>query len=75
MLNNRIETRTTNAKSNKSTYCGNLKNAITFLGHSEDKIIVKDAAEMLEIEIYKNGNLIFIGSKYELFELLTVNKS
>ena len=43
--------------------------AIVFLRHSEDRIEVKNG-EMVNIDIYDNGTLIFSGDKYGFFEQL-----
>ena len=64
-----LEVRTTNAKSNKQKYITNLTNVITFLRHPEDKIIIRNV-EQVEVEIISNGDLIFSGSKFDLFEKL-----
>lgn len=47
----------------------NLNSVCTFLRHSEDRIEVKNS-EVVNIDIYENGTLIFSGDKYELFEKL-----
>lgn len=65
-----IEVRTTNKKSNKHIYKKNNRNAIVFLRHSEDKIIVV-SREQVEIEVIQNGQSIFLGSKEEFFNKLT----
>ena len=64
-----IETRTRNKDNSTTTYKTNLSNAIVFLRHDEDKIIVRNA-EQVEIEIYDNGKLIFSGSKIDFFDKL-----
>ncbi len=66
---NGLEIRTIEAKNNEIKYKQNLSNVITFLRHEEDKIIVKNN-ESVNIEIYQNGKLLFIGDKYELFAIL-----
>lgn len=64
-----LEVRTQNAKSRINKYTKNLFQAITFLRHPEDKIIVSNK-EVVEIEIIDNGKTIFLGNKYELFNKL-----
>ena len=64
-----LQTRTTNKVSNKFKYEANLNEVITFLRHDEDKIIVK-SQETVNFEIYDNGKPIFLGDKYELFQIL-----
>ncbi len=64
-----LEVRTTNTKSRKDKYTKNINNTIIFLRHPEDKIIVKNK-EVVEIEIYDNGKLIFSGDKYEFYSKL-----
>lgn len=54
---------------NEPQYKENLNNVVTFMRHSEDRIEVKNG-ESVNIDIYNNGNLIFSGDKYELFEIL-----
>jgi hypothetical protein len=50
-----------------------------FLGHSEDRITIDNyegfgdtykERELQEIEIVQNGTTLFIGDKYELYEIL-----
>lgn len=62
----------TKSKGREPQYKQNLQNVTTFLRHSEDRIEVKNG-ETVNIDIYQNGNLIFSGDKYELFEKLTDN--
>lgn len=64
-----IEVRTQKGN-NKPQYSTNLCDVITFLGHPEDKIRVKEGEELLEIQIYHNDELLFSGDKYELFNKL-----
>ena len=59
----------TRKKGNTPQYKENLNNVITFLRHSDDRIEVKNG-EQVNIDIYNNGNLVFSGSKEELFEKL-----
>ena len=54
---------------NKPKYSENNDLAIVFLRHSEDRIEVKNG-EMVNIDIYHNGTLIFSGDKYKFFEQL-----
>ena len=54
---------------NEPKYSENNDSAVIFLRHSEDRIEVKNG-EMLNIDIYDNGTLIFSGCKYEFFEQL-----
>ncbi|MEB5251590.1 hypothetical protein RXV22_28475, partial [Pseudomonas aeruginosa] len=62
-----LETKTVNEKSNVSTYKQNLKSVTTFLRHGEDRITVING-KSVNLEIYHNGKLLFIGDKYELFD-------
>jgi len=64
-----LEVRTTKAKSNNPKYTQNLNDVILFLRHTEDKIHIING-ETVNIEIYDNGEPLFIGNKYELFEIL-----
>ena len=54
---------------NKPKYSENNDSAVIFLRHSEDRIEVKNG-EMVNIDIYHNGTLIFSGDKYKFFEQL-----
>lgn len=54
---------------NEPKYSKNNDSAVIFLRHSEDRIEVKNG-EMVNIDIYDNGTLIFSGDKQEFFELL-----
>ena len=65
-----LEIRTTNAISGKDKYKLNLKHAILFLRNSEDKIIVRESAQSIEVEIQDNGIPLFMGSKHQLFDIL-----
>lgn len=69
-----LEIRTQRKNSISFDYKGSLKEVITFLRHSEDKIKVSEGPELIEIEIIQNGETLFIGDKYELFEILKNNK-
>jgi hypothetical protein len=66
MKNLEIKTRVANRQ---PQYKQNLKSVTTFLRHSEDRITVING-EQVNIEIYYNGELVFLGSKTELFEKL-----
>jgi len=53
------------------------------LRHDQDRIVVDDFTgmgnsyrqrELSEIRIIQNGNILFSGDKYELFEILKQNK-
>ena len=54
---------------NEPKYSENNDLAVVFIRHSEDRIEVKNG-EMVNIDIYHNGTLIFSGDKYEFFEQL-----
>lgn len=64
-----LETRTTNKNSNKNTYTKNNSEVITFLRHEEDKIRVT-SGDLVNVEIYHNGEPLFLGDKWELFDIL-----
>lgn len=66
MKNLEIKTRVANRQ---PQYKQNLTSVTTFLRHSEDRITVING-EQVNIEIYDNGELVFLGSKTELFEKL-----
>ena len=66
MKNLAVKTRKGN---NEPKYSENNDLAVIFLRHSEDRIEVKNG-EMVNIDIYHNGTLIFSGDKYEFFEQL-----
>lgn len=59
----------TRKNSNEPKYTENLDSVTTFLRHSDDRITVKNG-ETVNIEIYKNGKLIFSGDKGDLFDIL-----
>ena len=59
----------TRYKGNTPQYKKNLNSATIFMRHSEDRITAING-EMVQIEIYENGDLLFCGDKYELFEIL-----
>ena len=77
-----IAIKTQNSKAGTPLYKEKLGYSVTFIGHSEDRIVV-DAfegqgnsykkREVMNIEIYDNGNLVFKGDKRELFEKLTTS--
>lgn len=50
-------------------YKENQNNVVTFLKHSEDRIEAKNG-EVVNIDVYENGSLIFSDDKYEFFEKL-----
>lgn len=54
-------------------YSQNNDVATVFLRHDEDRITVKNS-EQIEIEVYNNGSLVFIGSKQDFFEKLKSKK-
>lgn len=54
------------------SYKTDLNDVIVFLRHSNDKITVING-ETIQIEVYDNDELIFIGDKHELFEILKSN--
>ncbi len=71
--------KTQNTKGNEPKYTENLGYVTTFLRHSGDKITVDDfegqgdsykQREFTKIEIVNNGETLFSGDKYELFEIL-----
>lgn len=64
----KLEVRTTK-EGQQPEYTQNLDNVLTFLRHPEDKISVRNG-EQVNIDIYENGECIFSGDKYELFEKL-----
>lgn len=68
-----LSTKTVNKISGKHIYKENLVIATTFLKHDEDRITVIQGGENTNIEIYQNGNCLFVGDKYELFDILKSN--
>ena len=62
-----LEVRT--QKKERTIYQKDLGSVLCFLGHEEDKVIVRNG-EVVEVEIVYNGNTLFVGSKFELFSLL-----
>lgn len=59
---------------NAINYKDNQKAATVFLRHDEDRITVV-SGEQVNIEIYNNGQPVFLGSKTEFFELLKEHKT
>lgn len=68
MDNLQVRTRTKNSTSFK--YESNVINTIVFLNHESDKITIRSGSENLEICVYDNDQLLFIGTKHDLFEIL-----
>lgn len=60
-------------KVNVFKYEKNNSQVITFLRHCEDKIIISNT-ELIAIEIIHNGESLFLGDKYELYEILKKHK-
>ena len=50
-------------------YTQNIDSATVFLRHQEDRIEVKNG-EVVNIDIYENGTLIFSGNKEEFYNQL-----
>ena len=50
-------------------YTQNIDSATVFLRHQEDRIEVKNG-EVVNIDIYENGNLIFSGDKEQFYNQL-----
>ena len=50
-------------------YKENLNSVVSFLRHQEDRIEVKNG-EVVIIDIYENGNLIFSGDKEQFYNQL-----
>ena len=48
-------------------YTQNLKSVTTFLNNSNDRITFTNG-KSLSVEIYENGNCIFLGDKEEFFK-------
>lgn len=69
-----LEVKLRNKRSTKYDYKGNLNSVTTFMRHSEDRIEVKNG-EVVLIDIYSNGKLIFSGDKGDLFDILTTTKN
>ena len=53
----------------ESKYSQNVDSVTVFMRHDEDRITVING-ETVNVEVYDNGKLIFIGDKSELFEKL-----
>lgn len=69
MENLQVSTLGTNPKQ-LAKFQTNKKRAFIFLRHSEDKIKVEVKNEYIEVEVIQNGETLFIGSKYELYDIL-----
>lgn len=75
----KLSLKTQGVKGGSPKFIEKMGSVTTFLSHSEDRIEI-DAyewfrnsyheRELLVIEVYENGKLLFSGSKYELFEIL-----
>lgn len=65
-----LSIKTQGTKTRGARYKEGLKSATTFLNHSEDRITVIKGQESVNIEIHENGETVFLGDKYELFEKL-----
>lgn len=65
-----LETRTKSKKGRDFQYKTNLIDVIVFLEKDDDKIHCKHGEASRTITIYENGELIFIGDKYDLFNQL-----
>jgi len=74
---------TENTRGQHPTYKENNGCVITFINHIDDFIRVDNfegfgkefkKRELSEIKIAQNGEVLFTGSKYELFEILKTNK-
>lgn len=68
MDNLQVRTRTNNSTTFR--YESNVVNTIVFLNHESDKITIRSGSENLEICVYDNDQLLFIGTKSDFFELL-----
>lgn len=73
MKNLEIKTLKPNTLPSKAKYITNLNTATLFLRHSEDRITAISGEEV-NIEIYDNGSLVFLGSKSELYDILRSSK-
>lgn len=70
-----LEIKTTNKnKGANPIYKQNLDSVCVFLKHDEDRILIDQRKESVEVQIIQNGTVLFIGDKYELFEILTKHK-
>ena len=65
-----FQVRTKTEKSNIYKYESNVINAIVFMRHEEDKICFRSGTESDQIDIYQNGELLFSGCKYDLYDQL-----
>jgi hypothetical protein len=74
-----LKIRTQGIRGGKHQYKNNIGEVIVFLNHEEDKIKIDyfqgqgqdyKQRETEEIQVYDNGEMIFFGSKRELFEKL-----
>ena len=70
-----LQVKTGSAKYGQPQFKSNLRTVTTFLRHEEDIITVISGKESVNIEIYKNGTLLFAGDKYELFDILEQHKT
>lgn len=59
----------TRKKNQDWKYSQNVEASTVFLRHSEDRITTINQ-EVVQIEVYENGNLIFIGDKYDFYNQL-----
>ena len=59
----------TRIKGNEPKYKENLNSIVSFLRNSEDRIEVK-SGELVNIDMYENGTVIFSGDKQEFFNQL-----
>lgn len=76
---NNLSIKTQGKRGGNPTYKENIGYSNNFLGHPEDSILIDSyegqgnsykKRETLLIEIRHNGNLLFSGDKYELYEIL-----
>lgn len=54
---------------NDPKFSKNIDSATVFLRHADDRIEVKNS-EIINIDVYDNGTLIFSGDKYDFYEQL-----
>lgn len=66
--NLQVSTRINNSTSFKHE--SNVVNTIVFLNQESDKITICSGSENIEICVYDNYQLLFIGTKHDLFEIL-----
>ena len=78
-----LAVQTENEKGNSINYKDNYGCITTFVNHIEDFIKVDNfeglgegfkKRELSEISIVQNGEILFKGDKYKLFEILKINK-